>query len=77
MAKLASKPEMTELTEQEIHDRIALWREHLIEANTGNTNCVLTRAEIIVALDALLDELLVFILTREPDSPGALPMPRT
>ena len=52
-------------TEQDIKDRLVLWREHLIELNAGTTNCHLTRGEIIRALDGLLDELLLYVTARE------------
>jgi hypothetical protein len=42
-------------TKQQIMDRLMVWREHLLEL--GQTNCVLTRAEVMRELDRWLDAL--------------------
>jgi hypothetical protein len=61
MGLLAPQPkpafEREAYTKQQINDRLTVWREHLLEAKAGTTNCTLTVAEIRRELDRWLDEL--------------------
>lgn len=63
MGKLTPKPVRVihppDLTEQQIQRRLDDWRDRLHEHDAGTTNCALTRADILRAIDGLLDELVV------------------
>jgi hypothetical protein len=62
VAKLAPIPDeafvQEAFTRQRVLDKIAHWRELLLQHDEGLTNCSLTRAEITHTIDKWLDELL-------------------
>lgn len=62
MSRLAPKKteeafEQEAFTRQHVMDKLAHWRELLLQHDEGLTNCLLTRDEITRTIDKWLDEL--------------------